>query len=167
MAFLKKNLERLSHCLGTVFFAITVLSITTGLSLKGNDAMKPTRAELRMVNLETAIVVRSMDNLSWQTENLPPVTDHVLILVVGYDNCLFRERLAYLTEESKATIQGRSVRIESCLTLEEASKSASKKNGLFSSFFSILFLINGICMDFQCGRVWLFLGKATPIFAEV
>ena len=97
-----------------------------------------------MVNLETAIVVRSMDNLSWQTENLPPVTDHVLILVVGYDNCLFRERLAYLTEESKATIQGRSVRIESCLTLEEASKSASKKNGLFSSFFSILFLINGI-----------------------
>ena len=123
MAVLKKNLERLSHCLGTVFFAITVLSNTTGLSLNGNDEMKPTRAELRMVNLETAIVVRSMENLSWQTENLPLVSDPVVILVVGYDNCLFRERLAYLTEESNATIQGRSIRIESCRTLEEASKS--------------------------------------------
>ena len=62
MAVLKKNLERLSHCLGTVFFfAVTVLSNTTGLSHKGNDVMKPTRAELRMVNLETAIVVRSME----------------------------------------------------------------------------------------------------------
>ena len=44
-----------------------------------------------MVNLETAIVVRSMDNLSWQTENLPPVTDPVVILVVGHDNCLFEK----------------------------------------------------------------------------
>ena len=76
-----------------------------------------------MVNLETAIVVRSMENLSWQTENLPLVSDPMVILVVGYDNCLFRERLAYLTEESNATIQGRSIRIESCRTLEEASKS--------------------------------------------
>ena len=82
MAVLKKNLERLSHCSGTVFFAITVLSNTTGLSHKGNDVMKPTRAELRMVNLETAIVVRSMENLSWQTENLPLVSDPVVILVL-------------------------------------------------------------------------------------
>tara|TARA_B100000212_G_scaffold308674_1_gene258559 strand:- start:77 stop:709 length:633 start_codon:yes stop_codon:yes gene_type:complete len=123
MAVLKKNLERHSHCLGIVLFAITILVNLTGLSLRGNDTVKPTRAELRKVNLETAILVRSMDNLSWQTENLPPVTDHVIILVVGHDNCLFRERLAYLAEESNATIQGRSVRIESCRTLQEASKS--------------------------------------------
>ena len=56
-------------------------------------------------------------------------------MVVGYDNCLFRERLSYLIQESEATIEGRAIKIESCESLDEASKVVRQENRIM---FTIL-----------------------------
>ena len=104
------------------FGSIIASMVFLSFPLSGNEKMHPTKAEMRTVNLETAMVVRSIQHLSWMSGNLPPSGEEVVVLVVGYDNCLFRERLSYLIQESEATIEGRTIKIESCESLDEASK---------------------------------------------
>ena len=108
--------------LGIAFGSLIASMVFLSFPLLGNEKMQPTKAAMRTVNLETAMVVRSIQHLSWKSGNLPPSSEEVVVLVVGYDNCLFRERLSYLIQESEATIEGRAIKIESCESLDEASK---------------------------------------------
>ena len=108
--------------LGIAFGSLIAFMVFLSFPLLGNEKIHPTKAEMRTVNLETAMVVRSIQHLSWKSGNLPPSGEEVVVLVVGYDNCLFRERLSYLIQESEATIEGRAIKIESCGSLDEASK---------------------------------------------
>ena len=41
--------------------------------------MNPTKAELRMVNLETTVVIHSIKHLTWKESQLPPVQELSLI----------------------------------------------------------------------------------------
>ena len=108
--------------LGIVWWSLIISMVSSSFPLLGNEKMQPTKAEIRTVNLEVAMVVRSIQHLSWKSANLPPSGEEIVVLVVGYDNCLFRERLLYLIKESDATIEGWAIKIESCEFLEEASK---------------------------------------------
>ena len=117
--------------LGSIIASMVFLSFP----LLGNEKMQPTKAEMRTVNLETAMVVRSIQHLSWKSGNLPSSGEEVVVLVVGYDNCLFRERLSYLIQESETTIEGRTIKIESCESLDEASKVLRQENRIM---FTIL-----------------------------
>ena len=84
--------------------------------------MKPSKADLRVVNLEAAIVVRSIQHFSWQPEHLPPVDQEVVLLVVGSDNCLFTERLSFLIDLSEAKVQGRRIKVKTSESFEDAAK---------------------------------------------
>lgn len=120
---------------GIAFGSLIASVVFLSLPLLGNEKMQPTKAEMRTVNLETAMVVRSIQHLSWKSGNLPPSGEEVVVLVVGYDNCHFRERLSYLIQESEATIEGRTIKIESCESLDEASKVVRQENRIM---FTIL-----------------------------
>tara|TARA_A100001011_G_C14031369_1_gene723785 strand:- start:192 stop:752 length:561 start_codon:yes stop_codon:yes gene_type:complete len=91
-------------------------------TVEGSDTMKPSKADLRVVNLEAAIVVRSIQHFSWQPEHLPPVDQEVVLLVVGSDNCLFTERLSFLIELSEAKVQGRRIKVKTSESFEDAAK---------------------------------------------
>jgi hypothetical protein len=121
--------------LGIAFGSLIASMVFLSFPLLGNEKMQPTKAEMSTVNLETAMVVRSIQHLSWKSGNLPPSGEEVVVLVVGYDNCHFRERLSYLIQESEATIEGRTIKIESCESLDEASKVVRQENRIM---FTIL-----------------------------
>ena len=122
MGIVRKAITIPFSLLGIVWWTHLISMVFSSFPLLGNEKMQPTEAEMRTVNLETAMVVRSIQHLSWKFGNLPPSGEEIVFLVVGYDNCLFRERLWYLIQESEATIEGRAIKIESCGSLEEASK---------------------------------------------
>jgi hypothetical protein len=96
--------------------------------------MNPTKAELRMVNLETTVVIRSIKHLSWQESQLPPVQEGVKILVVGHDHCLLKERLQYLIAENNSKISGRKIEVVPCHNIEEANHHTLDKQVVFVIF---------------------------------
>ena len=102
-----------------------------GLRLDGSDTVKPSKADLRVVNLEAAIVVRSIQFFSWRTEHLPPIDQEVVLLVVGPDNCLFRERLSFLIELSEAKVHGRRIKVNACESFEDAAKLSRQDKQIF------------------------------------
>ena len=102
-----------------------------GLRLDGSDTMKPSKADLRVVNLEAAIVVKSMQHFSWHHEHLPPIDQEVVLLVVGPDNCLFTERLSFLIKLSEARVQGRRIKVEACESFDDAAKLSHKDKQIF------------------------------------
>ena len=122
MGIVRKAITIPFSLLGIVWWTHLISMVLSSFPLLGNEKMQPTKAVMRTVNLETAMVVRSIQHLSWKSGNLPPSGEEVVVLVVGYDNCLFQERLSYLVQESEANIEGRVIKIESCGSLDEASK---------------------------------------------
>ena len=91
------------------------------LSADSNET-KATIAQMRGVSLEAAFVARSMQYLYWQNEHLPPNDQTGTLLVVGQDNCLFKERLVFLFDVAGLKVQGRQMQVESCESLEEATQ---------------------------------------------
>ena len=65
-----------------------------------------TESDLRLVNLETAMVVRSLNHLSWEPDLLPSTNESLILLVVGQDRCSFSERLSYLIKEGGVEVGG-------------------------------------------------------------
>ena len=104
------------------WFALMICPCFLSSTVEGSDTMKPSKADLRVVNLEAAIVVRSIQHFSWQPEHLPPVDQEVVLLVVGSDNCLFTERLSFLIELSEAKVQGRRIKVKTSESFEDAAK---------------------------------------------
>ena len=50
---------------GIAFGSIIASMVFLSFPLLGNEKMQPTKAEMRTVNLETAMVVLSIQHLSW------------------------------------------------------------------------------------------------------
>ena len=104
------------------WFGLLICPYFLSSTVEGSDTNKPSKGDLRVVNLEATIVLRSMQHFSWRSEHLPPVDQDVVILVVGSDNCLFKERLSFLIELSDAKVQGRSVKVKTTESFEDAAK---------------------------------------------
>ena len=116
------KLLRLLRVSRVFWFALMICPCFSSSTVEGSDTMKPSKADLRVVNLEAAIVVRSIQHFSWQPEHLPPVDQEVVLLVVGSDNCLFTERLSFLIELSEAKVQGRRIKVKTSESFEDAAK---------------------------------------------
>lgn len=105
-------------------FSISFLPAFISFSVSSNAAesehMQTSHFQMRKVSLEAAVVYRSLQHLSWQEKHLPNDEQKGLILVVGHDDCLFKERLAYLLNEEKFEINKRLIEIISCESLKEA-----------------------------------------------
>ena len=69
-----------------------------------------------------AAFVAIIQYLYWQNEHLPPNDQTGSLLVVGQDNCLFKERLVFLFDVAGLKGQGRQMQVESCESLEEATQ---------------------------------------------
>ena len=104
------------------WFVLMIFPCFLSSTVEGSDRIKPSKADLRVVNLEAAIVVRSIQHFSWRPEHLPPVDQEVVLLVVGSDNCLFTQRLSFLIELSEAKVQGRRIKVKSSESFEDAVK---------------------------------------------
>lgn len=116
------KLLKLLRASRVLWFGLMIFPYFLSSTVEGSNTIKPSKADLRLVNLEAAVVVRSIHHFSWLPEHLPPVDQNVVILVVGPDNCLFKERLSFLIELSDAKVQGRRVNVKTTESFEDAAK---------------------------------------------
>jgi len=71
MGIVRKAITIPFSLLGIVWWTHLISMVFSSFPLLGNEKMQPTKAEMRTVNLETAMVVRSIQHLSWKSGNLP------------------------------------------------------------------------------------------------
>lgn len=104
----------------SISFLLAFIPFSESSNAAESEHMQTSHFQMRKVSLEAAVVYRSLQHLSWQEKHLPNDEQKGLILVVGHDDCLFKERLAYLLNEEKFEINKRPIEIISCESLKEA-----------------------------------------------
>ena len=108
-----------------IVFLATTMSFFGFAQSGAGKAMRASKEELRAVDLETTAIIRSIKHLTWKERHLPPADEEVVLLVVGHDVCLFKERLAFLIENDGTSISGRKIRVESRESINSARKAQS------------------------------------------
>ena len=129
---MKKQVHHFQRILTTLLFLLGILLSNDTLAIAHET--KPSRAEIRMVNLEATLLVRAIKHLKWEDSILPPKEKGVKFIVAGKDNCLFKERLSFLITEGKISFNGRKIEIIACKNSLEALDMA-KKDALIMCIF--------------------------------
>ena len=129
---MKKLVHHFQRISKTVLFSLVLLFFSS--NILSSQHITPSRAEVRMVNLEATLLVHAIKYLKWEDSILPPQEKGVKFIVAGKDNCLFKERLSFLITEENIDFKGRKIEIIACNNSLEALDMA-KKDALIMCIF--------------------------------